>query len=99
MQGVRDWTDAGVKRSRAAVTLRIGVPTTGGELLEAILGSGQPLLISAGAMWDNTRKQFRPPSDVLLGADVALAELTRRSLEAQGIKLEVPLLEIGGGVR
>jgi hypothetical protein len=72
MQGVRDWTDAGVKRSRAAVTLRIGVPTTGGELLEAILGSGQPLLISAGAMWDNTRKQFRPPSDVLLGADVAL---------------------------
>jgi hypothetical protein len=30
---------------------------------------------------------------------IALAELTRRSLEAQGIKLEVPLLEIGGGVR
>ena len=29
----------------------------------------------------------------------ALAALTRRSLEAQGITLELPLLEIGGGVR
>lgn len=72
MQNVRDWTEADIKRSKAVVTLRIGVPTIGGELLESVLESRQPLLLSAGAMWDNKRRQFRLPSDSLIGSDVAL---------------------------
>lgn len=51
--------------------VRVGVPA-GGRLLSTAIEHGAPVLVSAGALWDNRRKRFRAPGVGVWTGDTAL---------------------------
>lgn len=59
------------------ITIRVGLPETTGKIASAAYHLRQPILISAGALWDPSREHFRPPG-------MTVIRMQNRSLDSAG---------------
>ena len=47
--------------------IRVGVPYTGGRILEAAVAAQIPIMVSAGSLWNNKTRRFRRPGSLIWG--------------------------------